>query len=544
MSRDPRTSDQLRRHFEVERELADRLRRSTREERTKLFRTMYGELFERVPDHPRVVRREDAESTRRAVASQMALLRDFLPGVKTFLEIAPGDCRLSFEVAKHVEKVVGVDISDQSGNVADKPGNFELVVYDGYTLDLPPQSVDLAFSYQFLEHLHPDDVPLHFAMIKRALKPGGIYIFATPHRFSGPHDISAHFSDTPQGFHLKEWTYRELAAVVERAGFDEWFSYRFGRARQSRVWNTATLVVEGALGVLPRPLQKRASQRLFQGVTMLARNGSAVAAAEPAPSRSPETDPRKQAEKEYHDKVFADHSRAVVGKYYAIADESRRIYRAYLEANCAGKAALEYGCGPESYAFVMARKGARVVGIDISEVAIQEVRKLAEQEPAGRNTEFHVMDAEALKFPDAHFDLVCGTGILHHLDLRKAYGEVARVLKPDGSAIFVEPLGHNPAIRLYRALTPNLRTEDEHPLLMEDLRLARQYFGKVKLTYLHLFSLLAVPFRKLPGFRRLLAWLEAADRFAFRTFPLLGRHAWMVIIVLGAPKQNDVTVAG
>jgi len=51
------------------------------------------------------------------------------------------------------------------------------------------------------------------------------------------------------------------------------------------------------------------------------------------------------------------------------------------------------------------------------------------------------MNAEELKFADDYFDIVCGGAILHHLDLNKALSEIARVLKPDGKAIFVEPLG-------------------------------------------------------------------------------------------------------
>jgi len=44
-----------------------------------------------------------------------------------------------------------------------------------------------------------------------------------------------------------------------------------------------------------------------------------------------------------------------------------------------------------------------------------------------------------------------------------------------GSAIFIDPLGHNPAINMFRRSTPDLRTEDEHPLLLEDFRLAGRY---------------------------------------------------------------------
>jgi len=196
VNQDPRTPEQLRRHYEVEKELAARLLKSTRAERTRMFATLYSELFTRVPDHPRLVRRDAAQSSQEAVARQMSLLRGQLEGVGTFLEFAPGDCRLSFEVCRSVGKVYAVDISDQSGGAAARPGNFELIVYDGYQLGLPDRCIDLAFSYQFLEHLHPEDVALHFQLIKRLLKPGGRYIFSTPHRYSGPHDISAHFSDT------------------------------------------------------------------------------------------------------------------------------------------------------------------------------------------------------------------------------------------------------------------------------------------------------------------------------------------------------------
>lgn len=250
-------------------------------------------------------------------------------------------------------------------------------------------------------------------------------------------------------------------------------------------------------------------------------------------------DARKHNEKEYHNKVFADGSRSVVSKYYAVNRSSTRFYRNYLEAHCSQKMALEYGCGPESYAFVMARKEANVIGIDISETAIDQVKELALKEDAGKNTTFFVMDAEALNFEAARFDLICGTGILHHLDLPKAYGELARTLKPGGSAIFVEPLGHNPFIQLYRWLTPKLRTADEHPLLMRDLELCRRYFGGIETHHFHMFSLLAVPFRNMTFFSGLLASLEKLDQILFKICPPLRRCSWMVILILSQPKMNQ-----
>jgi SAM-dependent methyltransferase len=270
MDDDSRPPEQLRRHYEVERELADRLRRSSRAERTQLFRTLYNELFTRVPDHPRLTRRDTPEESRRAVEARMKLLRGHLAGVKTFLEFAPGDCRLAFEVCRHVERVFAVDISDQAGGMKEIPPNFKLILYDGYQLDVPDSSVDLAFSYQFIEHLHPDDVEPHFQTIKRVLRPGGAYIFDTPHAFTGPHDISCFFSETPQGFHLKEWTYGEMTDLLRRAGFPSACAYRRGKIRRGGAINFLNRAVESALAVLPYKLRKTLSRRLFVGVTMLA----------------------------------------------------------------------------------------------------------------------------------------------------------------------------------------------------------------------------------------------------------------------------------
>ena len=73
------------------------------------------------------------------------------------------------------------------------------------------------------------------------------------------------------------------------------------------------------------------------------------------------------------------------------------------------------------------------------------------------------MPAERLSYSDSVFDLAVGFAIIHHLDLKPALAELHRVLKPGGVAFFAEPLGTNPAIQLYRRLTPQFRTEDERP---------------------------------------------------------------------------------
>ena len=79
-----------------------------------------------------------------------------------------------------------------------------------------------------------------------------------------------------------------------------------------------------------------------------------------------------------------------------------------------------------------------------------------------------VADAHHTGFPDGAFDLIRGNSILHHLELEPALRELRRILAPGGRAVFVEPLAHNPLLRLGRALTPMARTEDEHPFTAAD----------------------------------------------------------------------------
>ena len=243
---------------------------------------------------------------------------------------------------------------------------------------------------------------------------------------------------------------------------------------------------------------------------------------------------RKNRERLFHNKAFSEGTRDRLEKYYTVVEASRGYYMDRLRAIAPGNLVLEYGCGPGSMAFLLGHLGATVIGIDISEVAVRQAAERAHHEGL-ESVSFRVMDAEALQFESNTFDLICGTGILHHLDLRRSYAEIARTLKPNGVAVFTEPLGHNPFINLYRKLTPSMRTVDEHPLHMADLRLAGQYFGKVEKRYFHLNSLLAVPFRRVPGFRGILSTLDAADRALFTLVPPLRPLAWQVVLVLSEP---------
>lgn len=248
---------------------------------------------------------------------------------------------------------------------------------------------------------------------------------------------------------------------------------------------------------------------------------------------------RLKREAQFHDAVFADESRAAADKFYAVTRSSKNFFRGYLAGHC-GKRVLEYGCGPHTHANLFNPRGASVVGIDISPVALALRQASAVKHKLVVSG--CVMNAEMLAFADGSFDLVCGTGILHHLAVDACLAEVRRVLSPGGSAVFIEPLGHNPLINLYRRMTPSMRSVDEHPLLVADLRTARKYFDRVDTTFFHLSSLAAVPFGRFSWFQRLVGVLDGIDRTIFRTLPFLRKHAWATVLVMAEPKPSSVCV--
>jgi SAM-dependent methyltransferase len=215
--REPRSIERLQAAYRVEHALRDRLLAACPAERGSLYTEVYQTLFASLPDHPQRTRGDANRSER--IAGQLALLAPHLHAATTYLEIGCGDATLTQAVAARVALAYGLDVTPDLIDRTAMPGNFRFVQSGGSDIPLPDTSIDLAYSNQLLEHLHPDDAMTQLREVCRVLRPGGVYLCRTPSRVSGPHDVSAYFAYAACGLHLREYDYRSARATFEAAGF-------------------------------------------------------------------------------------------------------------------------------------------------------------------------------------------------------------------------------------------------------------------------------------------------------------------------------------
>ena len=92
---------------------------------------------------------------------------------------------------------------------------------------------------------------------------------------------------------------------------------------------------------------------------------------------------------------------------------------------------LDVGTGTGFFAILLAEKGHRVEGIDLTPAMLEEARTLAKQR--NLNITFREMDAQNLAYPDDTFDVVISRNLTWTLpDPQRAYASWFRVLKPGG----------------------------------------------------------------------------------------------------------------
>ena len=268
-----RSKEQILEHYRIEKELARKLRGASREERRGLYTEVYDELLKRVRHHPLLHARRSPEDIERNVNELLAHLLPYIDKDTVFLEVGAGGCQLSMALTTRVKRVIAVDVSNEITAHVKPPPNFELVISNGTSIPVPPGSVDVAFSNQLMEHLHPDDAADQLREIYQSLAWGGTYLCFTPNSMSGPHDVSRGFDVVATGLHLHEYTVTELDHMLKRVGFK---NTRVMLPRGNmRVPVSAVMALESAVSALPVTLGRKVADlrpmRGFLGIRIVAR---------------------------------------------------------------------------------------------------------------------------------------------------------------------------------------------------------------------------------------------------------------------------------
>ena len=173
-------------------------------------------------------------------------------------------------------------------------------------------------------------------------------------------------------------------------------------------------------------------------------------------------------------------------KYYLATRRSRQFVKDWIATESKDKVFLDYACGNGGTAIFAAQTGAELsLGFDISGVSVKNARDAAAAAGLNDNIRFFQADAENTKLPDNSIDAIVCSGMLHHLDLSYAFPELRRILKPGGKVLAVEALDYNPAIKVYRFLTPDMRTEWEkaHILNLSDVKFGSRFFDVKEICY-------------------------------------------------------------
>ncbi len=136
-----------------------------------------------------------------------------------------------------------------------------------------------------------------------------------------------------------------------------------------------------------------------------------------------------------------------------------------------GRDAIELGCGTAYVSAWLARRGARVVGIDNSPRQLETARRL--QAEHGLDFPLLLGNAEAVPYPDASFDLAISEyGACLWADPQRWIPEASRLLRPGGELTFLT----NAA--LWILCVPE--TDNEGPA---GDRLLRPYFGMYRFEW-------------------------------------------------------------
>ena len=187
--------------------------------RKNSYTKAYESYFKNLPFHPQFTVKKDKTKIKYRIDFQINQIHSFIKPNATFVEIGAGDCSLTIAISSYCKKAIALEVSQEISKNIKLPQNASYVLFDGFNFPLEDNSIDITYSNQLMEHLHPEDAEEQVKEIHRFLKSRGYYICITPNGLNGPHDISRFYGDDLVGFHMKEYRATELKKLFRQTGF-------------------------------------------------------------------------------------------------------------------------------------------------------------------------------------------------------------------------------------------------------------------------------------------------------------------------------------
>ncbi len=202
-----------------------------------------------------------------------------------------------------------------------------------------------------------------------------------------------------------------------------------------------------------------------------------------------------------------------------------------------GQRVLDLGAGDGFTTLRHAQRGAHVIAVELAGAGLRAIVARAVEKGLTARIAPLRADAQRLPIATASVDLVYGENFLMYVDPAAIGREVARVLRPGGRAVFLEPTAHHPLIRLYRRLGSPYRGTAPRYFTIADIATLGARFANVTDEEHYLFSVLALPLASRPLlFALLFRPLAALDQGIGRCLPSLRRHGWLMVLTLDSPR--------
>lgn len=217
-----------------------------------------------------------------------------------------------------------------------------------------------------------------------------------------------------------------------------------------------------------------------------------------------------------------------------------------------GRTLLDLGCGRGATSLFFAERGARVIAVDASAVAVENLRRHCAAHAIGNVVPVHATAHEIARVPEAAglaggADFVFGSMILHHIEPFRAFvPQLRAAVRPSGCGFFYENNARSPLLVWFRdhvvgrGWVPKFGDPDEFPLTPDEVdELRRAFAVRVEYPRLKFFELVSQYLLR----GRARRMFEGLDRWAYQAVPALRPHSYLQYIYLSSDEQGGRTRA-